>query len=112
MSYPETDMFLVCYSIVRPESLANVREKWIPEVRENAPDAPFILVGLKSDFRGADRECIPAEEAETLMQQIKACEYIECSAKTFEGLKEVFERALYHIHNRSVSSSGGCCIVS
>ena len=32
LSYPQTDVFLVCFSIVNPHSYGNVRVKWHPEV--------------------------------------------------------------------------------
>ncbi|KAH7711105.1 Ras protein, partial [Aphelenchoides avenae] len=31
LSYPQTDVVLICYSIDNPESLANVAETWAPE---------------------------------------------------------------------------------
>lgn len=33
LSYPQTDVFLVCFSVTSPASFENVREKWFPEVR-------------------------------------------------------------------------------
>jgi hypothetical protein len=33
LSYPQTDIFLVCFSVTSPASFENVREKWFPEVR-------------------------------------------------------------------------------
>jgi Ras-related C3 botulinum toxin substrate 1 len=32
LSYPQTDVFLVCFSTVSPASFENVRTKWLPEV--------------------------------------------------------------------------------
>lgn len=32
LSYPQTDVFLVCFSIVSPTSFQNVKTKWVPEV--------------------------------------------------------------------------------
>ena len=31
LSYPQTDVFLVCYSIISKASYENVKTKWIPE---------------------------------------------------------------------------------
>ena len=51
LSYPMTDVFLVCFSVVSPTSYENVAAKWIPELRHHAPTAPIILVGTKTDLR-------------------------------------------------------------
>ena len=32
LSYPQTDGFLICFSLVSPASFENVRAKWYPEV--------------------------------------------------------------------------------
>ncbi|GMT33856.1 hypothetical protein PFISCL1PPCAC_25153, partial [Pristionchus fissidentatus] len=32
LSYPETDIFLVCFSVVSPTSFENVKENWVPEI--------------------------------------------------------------------------------
>ena len=42
---------LVCYSVVVPSSLENVREKWVPEVTHYCPGTPFLLVGTQTDLR-------------------------------------------------------------
>ena len=54
LSYPQTDAFLVCFSIGSPHSLENVRTKWVPEIRHHCPNTPFILVGTKADLRTAN----------------------------------------------------------
>eukprot|EP00116_Pleurobrachia_bachei_P013383 sb/3473645/ len=51
LSYPQTDVFLVCFSIVNPHSFGNVRAKWSPEVRHHCPNVPIVLVGTKWDLR-------------------------------------------------------------
>ena len=51
LSYPQTDVFLVCYSVVNPASFDNVRAKWSPEIKHNNPDTPVVLVGTKLDLR-------------------------------------------------------------
>ena len=33
IAYPNTDVFLVCFSIINPDSYDNVREKWVPEIK-------------------------------------------------------------------------------
>ncbi|XP_062331671.1 ras-related C3 botulinum toxin substrate 3b isoform X2 [Osmerus eperlanus] len=74
LSYPQTDVFLICFSLVSPASFENVRAKWYPEVRHHCPNTPIILVGTKLDLR--------------------AVKYLECSALTQRGLKTVFDEAI------------------
>ncbi|KAF3834156.1 hypothetical protein F7725_025360, partial [Dissostichus mawsoni] len=51
LSYPQTDVFLVCFSVVSPSSFENVREKWVPEISHHCPRTPFLLVGTQVDLR-------------------------------------------------------------
>ena len=47
ISYPDTDVILLCFSIDSPDSLRNILERWVPEVKYNCPKVPIILVGNK-----------------------------------------------------------------
>jgi Ras-related C3 botulinum toxin substrate 1 len=103
LSYPQTDVFLVCFSVVSPPSFENITVKWIPELKHHCPQVPLILVGTKSDLRD-DPETImylssqgmypvKRETAVKVASKIKAFKYIETSALTGKGLKLVFEEA-------------------
>lgn len=35
LSYPDTDVILMCFSVDSPDSLENIPEKWTPEVSSN-----------------------------------------------------------------------------
>jgi len=112
LSYPETDVFLLCFSVVSPASFDNIKTKWFPEVDHHCPEAKKILVGTKIDLRNdkkileevqATGEKLPSrEQGENMAKEIGAKAYLECSAYTQEGLKRVFEEAI-----RSVISPGG-----
>eukprot|EP00475_Leptophrys_vorax_P019401 TRINITY_DN26491_c0_g1_i1.p1 TRINITY_DN26491_c0_g1~~TRINITY_DN26491_c0_g1_i1.p1 ORF type:complete len:185 (+),score=42.48 TRINITY_DN26491_c0_g1_i1:35-589(+) len=104
LSYPMTDVFIVCYSVISPASFENVKSKWIPEVKHHCPNAPIILVGTKSDMRQDESviralatkglEMVPLDDAKVLAEEVGAREVIECSALTQENLKLVFNRAI------------------
>ena len=52
-----SDVVLICYSLDSPESLRNVTEMWVSEVRHYVPkNCPLLLVGTKSDLRAAGAE--------------------------------------------------------
>lgn len=51
LSYPQTDVFLVCFSVVSPSSYENVKEKWVPEIQHHCQKTPFLLVGTQIDLR-------------------------------------------------------------
>ena len=47
MSYLDSKVFLLCFSVTDPTSLHNVSEKWLPEVRFHCPSAQYLLVATK-----------------------------------------------------------------
>lgn len=51
LSYPQTDIFIICFSIVNPSSFENVRAKWYNEIMYYCPETPILLVGTKMDLR-------------------------------------------------------------
>ena len=73
LSYPDTDVFVMCFSIASPDSFENVREKvtmvtytctppsllqlslyptqWYPEVTHFRPKTPIVLVGTHLELR-------------------------------------------------------------
>jgi len=112
LSYPETDVFLLCFSVVSPASFENIRTKWYPEVTHHCPDAKLILVGTKIDLRddketleGLQGEKLPTTEmGQKLSQEIKAKAYLECSALTQDGLRQVFEEAIRAVIGRPESA--------
>ena len=104
MLYRKASVFVVMYSVDRPESLANVFEKWVPEVRQYCPDVPIILVGNKTDLRynssvvgqlsENDERPVTSSEGREIARKIKAKAFRECSAMTGHGVNEVFKAAL------------------
>ena len=47
LSYPDTDVILMCFSIDNPDSLENIPEKWTPEVSSQNPNDNCNLSLLK-----------------------------------------------------------------
>lgn len=51
LSYPGTDVILMCFAIDNITSFNEVNMMWIDEVQRHAKGVPIILVGTKSDLR-------------------------------------------------------------
>ncbi|RSM08981.1 hypothetical protein CEP52_004389 [Fusarium oligoseptatum] len=88
--YPNGNVIVLVFDKSLPECFDNIEETWMPEVQHFLPNAPIILVGNKKDLENDPKG---AEKAGKLPGVVK---YLETSAKTGEGVKEVFDfAALY-----------------
>jgi len=104
LSYPQTDIFLMCFSIISPASFENVKSVWYPEVRHHCPEVPIVIVGTKSDcrdnpemikfLRSKGISMVTKEHAERLGEELRAAAVKECSAMTQDGLKDVFDSCI------------------
>lgn len=109
LSYDNTDVVVLCFSVDSKDSLENVESKWIGEIQENCPGVKLVLVALKCDLRengeeeeeggatdGAQREKKPMIEYNQgldVARRIKAMRYLECSAMRNRGVNEAFTEA-------------------
>ena len=94
LSYPHTDVFLICFSLVNRITLSSVRNKWVPEIQHYCPGSTWILVGTKADLRDANPEnesTISTIEGQKLADELGASGYYECSARSGKGVKNVFD---------------------
>ncbi|KAF8008026.1 hypothetical protein BT93_K1879 [Corymbia citriodora subsp. variegata] len=102
LSYRGADVFLLAFSLVSKASYENIAKKWIPELRHYAPTVPIILVGTKLDLREDKHYLmnhpgaipITTAQGEDLKKNIGAAAYIECSSKTQQNVKAVFDAAI------------------
>ena len=110
LSYPQTDIFLACFSTISPYSLDNVKDRWVHELRHHCPKVPIMLVGTKIDLREdeetinrlAERRLTPVSQQRGMQisEEIKAIKYMECSALTQTGLKALFDEAIRAVVGR------------
>jgi small GTP-binding protein len=111
LSYPNTDVFLFCFSVADRSSFANIKDKWYTEVNtQHGEGNPlYLLVGTKSDLRDETDNAVKEQEGKDLAQQIHAFDYVECSAMKNENVKQVFDTAIQKAV--IVPGGGGCCTV-
>jgi len=125
LSYPQTDVFIICFSLVSPPSFENVRTKWSPEINHHAPSTSILLVGTKLDLREdvatvsklRERRMAPITYAQGLQmsKDIQAVKYLECSALTQKGLKNVFDEAIRAVLSpppRKASPKKSGCVIA
>ena len=93
-----------------------MREKWVPEIQKHWGQAPFLLVGTQMDLRNdpakimdlgklyhmnqitkiyisekKKKKPVSTEQGKRLASELGAITYVECSALTQEGMKNVFD---------------------
>ena len=121
LAYPDTDCFLVSFSVISPSAFENVSAKWIPEIKHHCPTVPFVIVGLKTDLRD-DKETIEnlkqirsspvsKEAGIALAKKVDAYAYVECSALTQAGVKNVFDQVAYCVLQEKKSHKKKQCIL-
>ena len=83
--------------------------QWFPEVSHHCPNTPIILVGTKLDLRDdgetidklKEKKLAPISYPQGLQmaKEVSSVKYLECSALTQKGLKQVFDEAIRAVLN-------------
>ncbi|TVY54658.1 GTP-binding protein rho2 [Lachnellula cervina] len=122
LAYSKAHVILIGFSIDTPDSLDNVKHKWVEEANERCPGVPIILVGLKKDLREdpiaieeirkRSQHFVGTREATDIAHDIGARKYLECSSLTGEGVDDVFEAATRAaLLTFEKGEGGGCCVI-
>ena len=124
LSFPKTDIFLVCFDLMDLSSLKVVKN-YVNECREHCrrSDVPILVVGTKLDLwedseekknppqnppkkrrieengrrkRNYDnyRKVVSEKDIQDNLKGLGVCGLVLCSAKTQKGLKKVFDVAI------------------
>ncbi|CAB1348175.1 unnamed protein product [Coregonus sp. 'balchen'] len=121
LSYPQTNVFVICFSIASPPSFENVKHKWHPEVTHHCPNTAILLVGTKKDLRNdpevlkklkdQNQTTITQQQGSALARQIHAIKYLECSALNQDGIKEVFAEGVRAFLNPQPVATRKPCVL-
>ncbi|GMK56900.1 hypothetical protein CspeluHIS016_0307400 [Cutaneotrichosporon spelunceum] len=128
LSYLDTHVVLICFSVDDLVSLENVEAKWAPEVNSQCPGVKIVLTALKCDLR-QDRgsgshvpgrrmrgaQAVSFDEGLEVARRLKASRYLECSSKRNRGVREaIHEAALLSLTTRARGTpprTGRCIIL-
>uniref|UniRef100_A0A6A7FUE7 Cell division control protein 42 n=1 Tax=Hirondellea gigas TaxID=1518452 RepID=A0A6A7FUE7_9CRUS len=120
LSYPQTDVFLICFDVSNVNSFQHVKTKWFPEVQRHSPGVPVIMVGTKSDLRDnpevdSNVKFVNSQDAERMAKELGVADFMECSGLYQQNIKEVFDSCLRHANLAQGSGDSGsataCCII-
>ncbi|PKY07819.1 Rho type ras-related small GTPase [Aspergillus campestris IBT 28561] len=98
LSYEDTHVIMLCFSVDSPDSFENVASKWVDEISENCPGVKMVLTALKCDLRkdeflNDNPNVITYEQGLAKAKEIGAVKYLECSAVQNRGIMETFYEA-------------------
>ncbi|KAJ5623118.1 GTP-binding protein RHO3 [Penicillium lividum] len=119
LSYEDTHVLMLCFSVDSSDSFENVGSKWIAEINENCPGVKVVLTALKCDLRKDDEmnenaSAITFDQGLAKAKEIGAVKYLECSAVQNRGIRESFyEAAKVALDVKPVggSGSGSKCVI-
>jgi len=114
LSYPGTDIFLLCFDTTNRASFNNIKDSWIAEIRHHMPYTPFLIVGNKMDLRKTSTEqvevpnTVSTQEAWELAK-LHNTSYIENSSVTGEQVSEAIHKAIQKVAYLQKLNSRCCC---
>ena len=109
ITFAQTDIFIIAFSLVDRRSFCNVKQKWLPEIKKLCPssDVPKILVGLKEDLRNdpfiidqlkkENKKPVTYAQGHATAQENGCFAYEECNSLTQMGMiQTIFETIVSH----------------
>ncbi|EEC00201.1 Rac3A protein, putative, partial [Ixodes scapularis] len=102
LSYPQTDVFLICFSLVNPASFENVRAKvscgdlYSDLSTNSAQEIEIVRTNQNGRYSAGARYLHQGlyPQGLAMAKEIGSVKYLECSALTQKGLKNVFDEAI------------------
>ena len=92
-------IYMICYNCVQRASYERVFTRWLPMLLETRPTSPWILVGLKSDLKVAQKDAkdddapISNEEAAERVKEHEPALVIQVSSLVGEKIDELVNAA-------------------
>ena len=98
ISYSNTDVFLVCFSVDSKESFSRVDSFWLPELIKHCPETPVFLVATKIDLRESTLDVssgmVTTAEGRDMAERLKLAGFCECSSVRLKGVDTAITEAI------------------
>ena len=100
LSYNQTDVFLICYSVADKCSFENIQQKWTLEIKHHCPNVPYLLIATKIDLRddrillcdsNSESDFVSHEDGLIMKNNINAIKFVECSSKNQLNIRHIFD---------------------
>ncbi|WAR19657.1 CDC42-like protein [Mya arenaria] len=92
-SYRDSEVIVVCYSVLEKDSLLNVKDVWVPEARQlTKRKKAIVLIGCQTDMREeGNTDHVTTSVGNDLAKDIGADAFLECSSTSMSSISEVFQ---------------------
>lgn len=102
--FKNIDCFLLVYDVTSQDSFKNL-SNWLKAANENAKkNAIFVVVGNKIDLK--EQKNVSTEDGQEFAKK-NGFIFAEVSAKTGDGIKDLFENKIYSKINEKINQGGG-----
>eukprot|EP01130_Rhizamoeba_saxonica_P007367 TRINITY_DN297_c0_g1_i1.p1 TRINITY_DN297_c0_g1~~TRINITY_DN297_c0_g1_i1.p1 ORF type:complete len:417 (+),score=87.58 TRINITY_DN297_c0_g1_i1:587-1837(+) len=107
LSYPQTDVVILMFSLVNRASFDELREKFYPEVLHHLPKVPIIIAGNKHDLVADAEYVVPEEEIRELASSLtNVVAYYPNSALLSWNITEMYTDSIRY----ALAYDGGCSL--
>ncbi|XP_052275709.1 rho-related GTP-binding protein RhoJ-like [Dreissena polymorpha] len=117
--FPGTDVIIICFSVINPDSFKNVQTKWIPELRKALGVTPFIILGTHVDLRQdpdvlqqlqiKGQKPVSSRVASAACRRLGGKCYVESSSTMKTRMRQALDEALLSVFNPDLNRST-CCV--
>lgn len=120
LTYPQTDVFIACFPANDLRAFNNIKYQWIPELKnyvknvDTVDTVPILLVATKcdqsheiteADYDSDDNSMVLDMLAKELAESQRLIGFLRCSAKTHEGVKDVFGKVAQYLSSKESEAS-------
>ncbi|KAL5251398.1 hypothetical protein ACHWQZ_G016938 [Mnemiopsis leidyi] len=108
LTFPRTNVFVLCYSVISPRSLENVEKVWLKQIAKHRKKAVTVLLGLRTDQRlDKTQNIVTYYQAKDFAEKHNLSGFTECCA--FDSIRtEILKQFIVKCHTGKEKDQ--CCI--